>query len=77
MAKYQTEIRDMFATVLKRDAFFYTVDPDPAIAYELKEMNESYESMSDDLEFGERNGCPAEIQLSMFAEAVTVYLALP
>ena len=76
MAKYQSEIRDMFVDVLGRDAFFYNVDPDPAIAYVLKQMNETYETMSKDIEFGVRNGCPAETQLSMFAEAVTVYLDL-
>ena len=66
----------MFIDVLKRDRFFYNVDPDPAIEFVLKQMDYTYESMSNDLEFGVRNGCPAEIQLSMFAEAVTVYLAL-
>lgn len=73
MAKYQNEIRDMFVTILKRDAFFYNVDPDPAIAFVLKQMNESYESMSSDIEFGVRNDCPVELQLSMFAEVETIY----
>ena len=52
----ETEIRDMFIDVLKRDRFFYNVDPDPAIAFVMNEMNETYETMSNDIEFGVRNG---------------------
>ena len=76
IAKYQEQIRDMFIHALGRDAFFYNVDPDPAIAYVMKEMNETYESMSNALEFGVRNGCPVEMQLFMFAEVFTIYLAV-
>ena len=75
--KYEDQIRDMFINVLKRDPFFYNVDPDPAIDFVLKQWGETYESISDDIEFGVRNGCEPELQLSMFAEAVTVYLRMP
>lgn len=76
MAKYQDQIRDMFIDVLSRDPFFCNVDPEPAIDFVMKQMNESYESMSLDIETGVANGCEPELQLSMFAEAVAIYLKL-
>lgn len=75
--KYYNQIRDTFISVLEKDSFYYNVDPDPAIAFVMKQMDDSYESISKDLDFGVRNGIDAELQLSLFAEAVSIYLGLP
>jgi hypothetical protein len=72
-AKYEDQIKKMFIDVFKEDNVLYDCDPEKVIKMHFDLIEETYETLSDKIDIGVKNGYSVEWQLDLLKVALIEY----